>query len=91
MPPNSCFTLHHFNSQPREGGWQGYAQSWQDADKFQLTAARRRLAGVCCTAPVSWLFQLTAARRRLADCVTLPSALRVFQLTAARRRLANSL
>ena len=36
-----------------------------DFKEFQLTAARRRLAGVCCTAPVSWLFQLTAARRRL--------------------------
>ena len=56
---------------------------------FQLTAARRRLGNLKCTALHGEKFQLTAARRRLdkkggALCLNLK-----FQLTAARRRLAD--
>ena len=36
---------NNFNSQPREGGWNGLYVDVNTAYKFQLTAARRRLAG----------------------------------------------
>ena len=58
--------------------------------KFQLTAARRRLA----PGNLSWrlrqgTFQLTAARRRLAMAsIKKSQTVLKFQLTAARRRLA---
>ena len=55
--------------------------------KFQLTAARRRLASLCSPIPMRRGFQLTAARRRLAEAALQPVAVSSFQLTAARRRL----
>ena len=35
--------LNHFNSQPREGGWDALKQRNHALPAFQLTAARRRL------------------------------------------------
>ena len=55
--------------------------------KFQLTAARRRLADWRKRCYFLNLFQLTAARRRLGSGVTSTSNVSSFQLTAARRRL----
>ena len=77
-----------FNSQPPEGGWLPACRQVICSKKFQLTAARRRLAvlvGLCrCAQP---LFQLTAARRRLGIIGQLKHRIIQFQLTAARRRL----
>ena len=58
---------------------------------FQLTAARRRLAGLSKLVTHLYQFQLTAARRRLAINGGLIKGARMFQLTAARRRLAYTL
>ena len=57
--------LSHFNSQPREGGWIAPIQHPIHHFKFQLTAARRRLAVGQIMAAKRAKFQLTAARRRL--------------------------
>ena len=56
--------------------------------KFQLTAARRRLADSLKPDMMFDIFQLTAARRRLAYKPDGPHKTALFQLTAARRRLA---
>ena len=40
----SRVTRKHFNSQPREGGWASRSGFEGSRSKFQLTAARRRLA-----------------------------------------------
>ena len=57
------------------------------AKKFQLTAARRRLADKSLGSFAINTFQLTAARRRLVDRVQRHNHIKLFQLTAARRRL----
>ena len=46
-------TLSHFNSQPREGGWASLQQLSVAAYRFQLTAARRRLADLPIQSPLS--------------------------------------
>ena len=56
-------------------------------DKFQHTAARRRLQFSSRYASVSFLFQHTAARRRLPKKTMPLQPLAAFQHTAARRRL----
>ena len=58
--------------------------------KFQLTAARRRLALGLSFVSYVGLFQLTAARRRLAHLHHRFQESLMFQLTAARRRLDPS-
>ena len=55
-----------FNSQPPEGGWAGFLPVALQQSVFQLTAARRRLAGRRLGGCGIDAFQLTAARRRLA-------------------------
>ena len=62
---NVCFFHPNFNSQPREGGWQGAGDARCGGGQFQLTAARRRLATKYPAGASSKSFQLTAARRRL--------------------------
>ena len=57
--------------------------------KFQLTAARRRLAPLPNKRAGELKFQLTAARRRLAPLPNKRAGELKFQLTAARRRLVN--
>ena len=54
-----------FNSQPREGGWLILLMPTARRHRFQLTAARRRLAIATLEMIKGFLFQLTAARRRL--------------------------
>ena len=86
MPHGSLDTKVSFNSQPPEGGWEGWVMNEQG--EWVSTHSRPKAAGwgaiyrmIYCT------FQLTAARRRLvAACSGLYSPLK-FQLTAARRRL----
>ncbi len=55
----------HFNSQPREGGWETIECNTRRCTEFQLTAARRRLDASRTKPEVVAVFQLTAARRRL--------------------------
>ena len=55
----------YFNSQPREGGWPPCACNTLITQRFQLTAARRRLEQALSEPSSGALFQLTAARRRL--------------------------
>ena len=55
--------------------------------RFQLTAARRRLAAAYHVRPPHQWFQLTAARRRLVQSAGFCACRYRFQLTAARRRL----
>ena len=43
-----------FNSQPPEGGWRGRKPRRRNADRFQLTAARRRLGGARLVAATSF-------------------------------------
>ena len=57
--------LCRFNSQPPEGGWKVVIPLWAILNRFQLTAARRRLVKTCFRCVINVLFQLTAARRRL--------------------------
>ena len=58
------------------------------AKKFQLTAARRRLADKSLGSFAINTFQLTAARRRLEFWLIYLGVVAAFQLTAARRRMA---
>ncbi len=58
--------------------------------KFQLTAARRRLGCQRVELAKHRLFQLTAARRRLVPSKNSSPNNTPFQLTAARRRLDAS-
>ena len=58
--------------------------------RFQLTAARRRLGKTCARLSAPKPFQLTAARRRLGMWKSMQTFRGVFQLTAARRRLAGA-
>ena len=65
-----------FNSQPPEGGWPPFACNTLITQRFQLTAARRRLVFPGLLPHKISGFQLTAARRRLAviifvNCVTI--------------------
>ena len=83
----ACDTQQRFNSQPPEGGWIGQLKHRIVQDKFQLTAARRRLEMVFAQIVRHPPFQLTAARRRLDAERMKPEVVAVFQLTAARRRL----
>ena len=57
--------MKSFNSQPPEGGWVWPTSPVSDGYRFQLTAARRRLAGGVRHVAGGGAFQLTAARRRL--------------------------
>ena len=78
----------NFNSQPREGGWLIINMSISEPNKFQLTAARRRLVNKSYDSKVLFaVFQLTAARRRLVAQYYKDYSCGLFQLTAARRRL----
>ena len=61
-----------------------------DLEKFQHTAARRRLGAVFCANPCHMAFQHTAARRRLGFHRLFCKHLKQFQHTAARRRLVLS-
>ena len=54
-----------FNSQPPEGGWLNGLGVFVRVKRFQLTAARRRLAVTRFPVGKPASFQLTAARRRL--------------------------
>ena len=76
-----------FNSQPPEGGWPPFACNTLITQRFQLTAARRRLVFPGLLPHKISGFQLTAARRRLGVSAWLSPPLLAFQLTAARRRL----
>ena len=76
-----------FNTQPPEGGWPDIIKRRIICCKFQHTAARRRLGGVCTADDCLGLFQHTAARRRLGVCAPFPFQHTAFQHTAARRRL----
>ena len=77
------------HSRPKAAGF-SVSKEPKRNNLFQLTAARRRLAGISCIhCSRSW-FQLTAARRRLVSTGAPKTASRIwFQLTAARRRLGN--
>ena len=57
--------LQRFNSQPPEGGWSAKCPAHGLPWRFQLTAARRRLASTTRRPMRVRPFQLTAARRRL--------------------------
>ena len=78
-----------FNSQPPEGGWKFSRGAMLGDKKFQLTAARRRLAQKAKRIEAVKKFQLTAARRRLGALATWRIEENRFQLTAARRRLGR--
>ena len=55
-----------FNTQPPEGGWPSVTVFAFDNNRFQHTAARRRLVGISLfIRPAHYVFQHTAARRRL--------------------------
>ncbi|WP_410000215.1 hypothetical protein [Neisseria sicca] len=81
-----CF--QSFNTQPPEGGWFHSVFLSIRVDKFQHTAARRRLGKRSLVADLQQQFQHTAARRRLVVRLVSPRAVSKFQHTAARRRLA---
>ena len=58
-------------------------------ERFQHTAARRRLGAEMWKAARDWLFQHTAARRRLVVRTSIDKKSMWFQHTAARRRLGK--
>ena len=75
------------HSRPKAAG--GGVSKWYKPNKFQLTAARRRLVTSNGTTVTGTQFQLTAARRRLVRSIHTKSRQKMFQLTAARRRLGG--
>ena len=75
------------HSRPKAAG--GIRYNYQCIDRFQHTAARRRLVPFSSFFIIFKLFQHTAARRRLADVSACPALPCLFQHTAARRRLAG--
>ena len=78
-----------FNTQPPEGGWTTTRLTASCQNRFQHTAARRRLAlSVRLLGQIS-VFQHTAARRRLGNVSSSRFAHLRFQHTAARRRLVT--
>ena len=85
--PQVARAIIHFNSQPREGGWQ---TGWRFACMRKNFNSQPReggwLAGIAFHAGQA-LFQLTAARRRLDKHTHKLARASKFQLTAARRRL----
>ena len=60
-------TTTSFNTQPPEGGWAETHRCMDDYNKFQHTAARRRLGSAFLSCSRNRLFQHTAARRRLGN------------------------
>ena len=77
-----------FNTQPPEGGWVSQKPCYQTDERFQHTAARRRLVLGKDEYFLKVWFQHTAARRRLGPTMYLSIGTTRFQHTAARRRLA---
>ena len=78
-----------FNTQPPEGGWAGKPHEYITDQRFQHTAARRRLAGYAgsCGNLVS---VSTHSRPKAAGAMTRwLTAAPAFQHTAARRRLVR--
>ena len=81
-------TCERFNTQPPEGGWRQAKAHRPTQERFQHTAARRRLGSNKSIIGPTTRFQHTAARRRLAAVGIGGTAGILFQHTAARRRLA---
>ena len=59
-----------FNTQPPEGGWEEIGKLTVRRQRFQHTAARRRLDAKIKIPFIPFLFQHTAARRRLAKRIS---------------------
>ena len=78
-----------FNTQPPEGGWFVKLLKVSMAERFQHTAARRRLGRKSTAKRSRQLFQHTAARRRLGVADEVSDEVSEFQHTAARRRLVR--
>ena len=83
----SCMTS--FNTQPPEGGWLDCSDVAALKNRFQHTAARRRLDSGAMDSPILARFQHTAARRRLGAGLPIDGTEQWFQHTAARRRLVQ--
>ena len=84
----SC-VLGSFNTQPPEGGWLDCSDVAALKNRFQHTAARRRLDSGAMDSPILARFQHTAARRRLGAGLPIDGTEQWFQHTAARRRLVQ--
>ena len=78
-----------FNTQPPEGGWLDCSDVAALKNRFQHTAARRRLDSGAMDSPILARFQHTAARRRLGAGLPIDGTEQWFQHTAARRRLVQ--